>query len=205
MTRAAAAGIAALALVGLPLLPRAVDAGPETYRVVITGDSIFDDAHLALIAPDRWIDTERGRDPYLVGQQGRHSTSSILPELVARSQPDGWVVIQDNGARTTNPDWRRLMREIVAAVPDDRCLAGVLPVYWPVGASNGNTSYDAQLTKMIIMIEEFAQQPCHAYIGWHVAVSRDPLLLRDAQHPSAAGVTWLANATGLVTATSPDA
>lgn len=191
------------ALTGVTLSPTTPVNAVDTFRVVITGDSIFDDAHQALSAPDRWIDTERGRDPNVLGQQGRYSTRSILPELVARSRPDGWIVIQDNGARSTNPEWRQLMIDVVTDVPDDRCLAGVFPVYWPVGAVGTNTSYESQLIKMIIMIEEFAHQPCHAYIGWHVAVTRNPLLLSDNQHPSASGIAWLASAVGLITAVVP--
>jgi hypothetical protein len=167
-----------------------------TYRVVGTGDSILNLVGTQLASTDRWFDTEPGRQPYLDGIDHRYSTAAIWPELLSRSRRGGWVVIQDNPAatvaNTTPEEWRTLLRTIVQELPDDRCVAGVLPYFQssvdPVRAS-------ATVEFRNIMVAELNDQPCYAFILWDVAAAGHPeyIIEGDGQHPSPAGATWLAN------------
>ena len=162
---------------------------PEPERVVGTGDSILALSAGQLVSADRWWDLEQGRQVDIRGNMGRYTTAEMLPILFAKSRPGGWVVVQDNAAQTTLTRWREMLRQYVATIPDDRCLLGVLPVFDaavdPVAASFAQSAAN-------VMVQEFNVQPCHEYIRWNQAVQANPALTYDGQHPSAAGVAWLA-------------
>jgi hypothetical protein len=157
--------------------------------VVGTGDSILALSVTQLTSTDRWWDLEQGRQVDIPGNQGRATTAEMIPVLVAKSRPGGWVVVQDNAAQTTLTRWREVLRQYVTAVPDDRCLLGVLPVYDaavdPVAAQNAQAAAN-------IMVQEFTAQPCREFIRWNQAVQAYPWFTYDGQHPSADGVAWLA-------------
>jgi len=166
----------------------------RTYNVSGTGDSILFMTADQLDAPGRWIDTERGRQPYIPGQQNRYSTEDIWPLVLAHSKPGGWIVIQDNAAQTSDDAWRKLVQRIVWNTPNDRCLLGVLPVFLasesplPDAAERQADAF----RKARIMRRAFAFQPCHRLVEWPAAVRAKPGLVFDGQHPSADGVAWLA-------------
>jgi hypothetical protein len=167
-------------------------AGPAdaaTFHVAGTGDSILAIAYSGIAAPDRWIDVEQGRQPYIAGMQGRASTSTIWPWVLRNSQPGGWVIIQDNGALTSDADWRALMRRIVTELPNDRCLLFVLPAFHPAWSRAANLDASRRAN---IMVGEAAAQPCHDFVRWNQAVAADSTLVYDGQHPSAKGARWLA-------------
>jgi lysophospholipase L1-like esterase len=187
--------LAALIAAGLVLLAAPVSARSATttttYRVVGTGDSILALSRPQLTSADRWLDLEQGRQVDIVGNQGRATTADMLPRLLARSRPGGWVIVQDNAAQTTLARWREVLREYVTTIPDDRCLLGVLPVFDaavdPVAAANAQAAAN-------VMVAELSVQPCRAFIRWNQAVQANPALTYDGQHPSAEGVAWLARA-----------
>lgn len=179
---------AATALAALALASPAEAA--TSYRVTGTGDSILHLTRAAggLTRADRWLDTEQGRDALTPGNQGRMSTTQAFAAALAVSQPNGWIIVQDNGAHATDAQWRSMLRTMVANTPNDRCLLAVLPVFhpnWsPVAAENA-------ARKANIMVQEFNVQPCHQYVRWNQAVMANPGLVYDGQHPSSAGITWL--------------
>jgi hypothetical protein len=110
--------------------------------------------------------------------------------VLERSRRGGWVIIQDNALGVSEYAWRYLLDQIVTELPDDRCLAAVLPVFHP----DWSTGYYELVKRMAaIMIEEVSQQPCYQLIWWNTAVLADPTLVYDGQHPSAKGVRWLAS------------
>ena len=161
-----------------------------TYRVVGTGDSILSTARDYVLAPGRWVDVEPGRNAYTAGLQGRHSTSSIWPHLLAMSQRGGWVIIQDNGLGVTLEDWRALLDRIVRELPDDRCLLGVLPIFHPAWP-DGEKWYDTVWAANREMVRAFQVQPCMRLVRWDLAVLADSSLVYDGQHPTEAGAQWL--------------
>lgn len=165
------------------------DASAATFRVVGTGDSILHLVRPSIGAPDRWFDTEQGRDAYTPGNMGRASTLTIWPTVLRSSQPGGWVIIQDNGMHVTESRWRDLMRLIVTQLPDNRCLLGVFPVY--LARFDQALSTDAA-RKATIMAQEFSRQPCHSFVYWNSAVLANSNLVYDGQHPNTYGIQWLA-------------
>lgn len=170
--------------------PHVADAA--TYRVTGTGDSIFHmvAAEGMLQSSDRWIDNEQGRDAYVRGNQNRASTAEMWTTVVANSRRGGWLIVEDNGARATQTEWRTLMRDIVAATPNDRCLLGVLPVYDNPAAPELELDIAA---KANIMVQEFLNQPCTEFVRWNQAVNAHPEYVYDGTHPTEAGILYLAN------------
>lgn len=182
-------------LAGTVLHVQPAEAAVTTYRVVGTGDSIFTDALPYLNGTGRQFYTERGRDAYTLGQQGLFSTASIWRVLVARSQPGGWIVIQDNGARTTETEWRELWRRIVSELPTDRCLVAVLPWYSPAYPDNPNTGHQDSVNKRNIMVAELRHAGCVRFLAWDALnVNSTKPLTYDAQHPNDLGARRLGNA-----------
>lgn len=173
---------------GTPINVRSADT-PGSVRVVGTGDSILALAAPSLASDDRWLDLEQGRQVDIRGNANRATTAEMLPVLLAKSRPGGWVVVQDNAAQTTLARWREVLRRYVSTIPDDRCILGVLPVFDvdvdPVAAQFAQAAAN-------VMVQEFNVQPCHEYIRWNQAVQANPSLTYDGQHPSEAGVAWLA-------------
>lgn len=160
-----------------------------TYRVAGTGDSIL---HMLAVeselqSTDRWFDTEQGRQAFIRGNMNRASTREMWDVVVANSRRTGWVVVQDNAAQVTQADWRTLMKYIVSATPNDRCLLGVLPV---IIHPDDAIEYDIAV-KANIMVQEFAAQPCTEFVRWNQAVLAHPEYVYDGTHPSPAGIAYL--------------
>lgn len=113
-----------------------------TFRITGTGDSILGLAHTRWGAQSpytcikvggRCLDLEWGRQPYRPGLAGRWSTYQAALAAIARSEPDGWIVLQDNGYDTTITDdsWAWMWRLIVAQTPTDRGIWAVTPAWRP--------------------------------------------------------------------------
>jgi hypothetical protein len=198
---------------------------PKTFPVVGTGDSILGVA-LDLAAPAgtiltdaAWINVEYGRQPYVAGMNGQASTASIWPLVLSRSQPGGWIIIQDNGLGTSQTAWRTLIQRIVDDTPNDRCLLFVPPVFhWWFNAQHhyATTGYAEALRD--ITVEAGRGGQCYYTVPWRTAVLGDMTLVCDAdvppvrglampadvenhlpsrcdgQHPSRRGATWLRRA-----------
>jgi hypothetical protein len=214
--------VAVVALGAATFAPSSADAS-TTYRVVGTGDSIL--AMItgvdilapggALLTADTWVHVEYGRQPYVAGMLG-HSTASIWPLVLSRSQPGGWIIIQDNGLGTSFPDWERLMRRIVDDTPNDRCLLFVPPVFHPAfnpDLATATATY-AQIQASVAREAGMGGQ-CYRTIPWNVTALADqsyvcdpgvtPVLgfampadvenhqpsRCDGQHPSRRGQVWL--------------
>ena len=93
-------------------------------------------------------------------------------------EPGGWVILQDDGTDATYASTRRWVLDASRLVPDDRCIAWVLPVDDTVAAA----------------IRDHADaQPCHSFADWGAAVDDNPNLLHDHVHPNVAGVHVLAD------------
>lgn len=167
-----------------------------TYRVVHTGDSISCaawDVASSLggrqwVEGDTWRNLEYGRDGYVSGANGWQSTASIWPLLRDRSEPGGWLIIQDNGMATSDVSWRTLMEQICIETPSDRTLIVVLPGY----RSDVNAVAAATVAaRARIMREVFAIHPAVVFVHLDQYVKRNPGRFADGQHPDAAGAAWL--------------
>ena len=170
-------------------------AAPAHYRVVGTGDSILFLVAMSgqLQSADRWIDTEAGRQAYVKGLDNRYSTAQMLPILLAKSQPGGWVVVQDDTAGTS-AEWQKVIHNYVEKIPNDRCILAVLPVVARTGVwdliSPEQSVVNARITRI-----EVNRQPCHAYVRWDLAVNNHPeYVTADGKHPTDLGMAWLAAA-----------
>jgi hypothetical protein len=198
VTRSRAARIAAL-VATLAIAPTTVGvhAQADRYQVVGTGDSILAkvlkvrSAGGWILTADRWIDLEYGRAPYVAGLQERASTASLWPLLLGRSQPDGWIIIQDNSLGASDYGWEALMGRIVDETPDDRCLLFIPPVFHPAWRPD-LTALMQQRT--LILLREAVRQPCRAIIPWDRTVLADASMVTDGQHPSLRGQIWLTRA-----------
>lgn len=201
-------------------------AAADTFRVVGTGDSILAMvSSIDIVAPggakstaDTWINVEYGRQPYVAGMIG-HSTSSIWPLVLSRSQPGGFIIVQDNGLGTSPDNWRRLIQRIVDETPNDRTLVFIQPVFhwWFNSTYHNATTVYAQIMGEVAYNAGQAGQP-YRIIPWRTTVLNDITMVCDAdvppvrgmempadvrnhqpsrcdgQHPSKRGAIWLARA-----------
>lgn len=179
-----------LTLLLILAIPLTAQASVSTFQVVITGDSILRLSEANLIGNQRLVDVEDGRQVNLPGTSGRLTSTEAIRLLIPNVAPGGWFVFQDNGAQASQAEWRTLLKSIVAQLPDNKCVLGVLPV--ATAPMNPATISDVAV-KANIMVAEFNLQPCHEYVRWNQAVNANPALVYDGQHPTAAGSTWLGN------------
>lgn len=159
------------------------------FEVVVSGDSIIRLSETKVAGEGRYVDAEDGRQVALRGTSDRLSSTEAVRLMVPMVKPGGTFVFQDNAAQTTPAQWRALLVDIVQRLPDDRCLLGVLPVW--VAPGSPATIADAAV-KANIMVAEFAKQPCHDWVRWNQAVTANPALVYDGQHPTSAGTDYLA-------------
>src|SRR5262245_54899241 len=114
---------------------------------------------------------------------GAASTASSAMAAISRSQPNGWIVIQDNALGVSDYGWRALMRRIVDVTPDDRCLIGVLPAF----RAEVHAVYAAQTrARASIMAEEFKRQPCRRFVYMAAIMRQFPNDCTDGHHPTSA-------------------
>lgn len=161
----------------------------ETYLVTGTGDSImamaygFDNPAVVgtILRTDyRWLQFEYGRQAYTVGLAHWASTQAVALLAIERSRPGGYVVIQDNGLGVSEWGWRQLMKQIVAAMPSNRTLIGVLPSY----RATVNASVAAVSRKRaVIMAEEFQKYPRRRFVYMAGIMASFPNDFLDGQHP----------------------
>jgi hypothetical protein len=185
------ATLAALALTAIAATPVNA-AAPVTFRVVGTGDSILAMAYgvpapggVTIPRPGTWVQVEYGRNAYTAGMLGTagSSTKSIALLAISRSQSGGWIIVQDNGLGVSDTAWRTLMRDIVAAAPDDRCLVGVLPAY-RADVDPGRAAM--MRARAVVMAEEFMRHPCRRFVYMAQIIARFPDDFLDGQHPRTA-------------------
>lgn len=165
-----------------------------TYPVTGTGDSILGMSLLipapggAYMQNGYWIDCEYGRNAYQVGMAGRSTTAATVKLAIERSQPDGWIVVQDNALGTTDWEWRKLMTWIVDNTPDNRHLLGVLPGYRP----DINPTNAADIARRAtIMGQAFMTHPLRFFIYLNEYMTLNPGQFPDGQHPDTTAQTWI--------------
>lgn len=188
----ALATVASAALTIVTSMP--VTAAAVTYPVVGSGDSILG-MSLQIPAPGGaymqngyWIDVEYGRNAYQVGMAGRATTAAVVKLAIERSQPGGWIVVQDNALGTTDWEWRKLMTWIVDNTPADRCLLGVLPGF----RADVNAQHAADVARRAtIMGQVFMTHPCRAFVYLNSYLQQNPGQFPDGQHPDARAQTWI--------------
>lgn len=167
-----------------------------TWRVVGTGDSIMGMSYrvpspgIKPTSPysDWLIDAEYGRNAYTVGLAKRASHSSILSLALSRSQPRGWVVIQDNGLGCSDESWREFMKRIVRETPTNRILLAVMPGY--VASHNAQLAADAA-RRAVIMGEEIMKFPNRRFVYLNYYMRAHPENFPDGQHPNDAAALWI--------------
>lgn len=166
----------------------------QTYRVVGTGDSILAMAW-GLPSPgsiyttaDRWLDFEYGRAPYTPGLAGRASTAGIWPDILERSEPDGWVIVQDNSLGPTDEEWAALMQTIRDELPADRNLVVVLPAFL---ASVNATISETIATRATIMFDILGTHPHANFVDLPTYMAANPSQFPDGQHPDATAQAWI--------------
>jgi hypothetical protein len=173
-----------------------------TYRIVHSGDSISALAWGISSSPnggrhwaegDEFRSLEYGRDALTEGLGGWGSTKYMWEApnigLRDRSQPGGWIIIQDNGNGVSDADWRALMIQIRDETPNDRTLIIVLPGY----RSDINPTLAANMAaKARIMKEVFATELV-VFIHLDQYLRRNPAYFPDGQHPNATAQAWLRN------------
>lgn len=158
------------------------------FRVVITGDSILRLSQSGLPGPDRFFDVEDGRQVNIKGATGNLSSQEAAKLYIPLVAPGGFFVFQDNGAQSTQSEWRILLQNIVANLPPDRCVIGVLPV--SIAPMTPATISDVA-AKANIMVTEFNKHPCHEYVRWNQQVIAHPEFVYDGQHPTQPGIDYL--------------
>ena len=155
------------------VLPLAIFALSGCDTVMI-GDSIFNMSRAELAG---FVDASDGRSADNAGLNGNPAVSE-----------NGWLVINlgtnDARSRKTADAFRSFVRNTVARLKNDRCLAWVVP-------------YNPQFPERSEQIEsalraEIVAQPCHALIEWGPWVQANPALTVDGIHPTTEGKQALA-------------
>jgi hypothetical protein len=152
------------------------------------GDSIF-----ALSQPSGdHTDSQAGRGAYNQGVDQNLTHSQVVATLVPYLDPGGVLVMEedgtyDNGAgisgEETPESYRRFVDEVVAVLPDDRCLVWVLP--FNVFAQERDAAFAAQIEAGL------QAQPWSATVPWNQIAAANPHLLADGLHPNQAGANAL--------------
>lgn len=190
----AAAVIAAVTLLA-PATGHAITHTPVAVqcRVIGSGDSLF--SAPSLFFPDDWcIDVESGRDPFHHLQDGGHDSYDMLMSQVDDVPRGGWLVIQDYNhiLSTTAAQWRQLLHDVVAALPNGRCVLGIAPYRAPLGYVHADYAMwlDSK-ARTVVMSEELAKQGCFEIISLHTVVHTHTWYMDDGVHLSTAGVDWM--------------
>jgi hypothetical protein len=190
---AAVLGLAAILGVA-PKATAATQPEPAAHcRVLGSGDSFLDEP--ALFFPDDWcIDVERGRDPYKYGHEQRASTYTILTADAPLVPRGGWLVIQDYNHKLSTPmdEWRQMLRHVVAALPNGRCVLGIGPYRSPAGHSRSDPAMWADgKARTQVMVEELSKQGCFQVISLNQIVHEHSDYVSDGTHLTTVGVNWL--------------
>lgn len=157
---------------------------------VIVGDSISNMTRTQYAAhmPNVLVDAADGRGAYNAGVNGQPGTgleaiNAVLPNV----GPNEWLVVQlgANNINFTQAQRRTFINQVLAAVPNDRCLAWVYP--YVAFQSAGNTGWAADLDLLL------PNQPCHSKIRWDlIGAFYGATYFADFVHPNAAGKEFLA-------------
>lgn len=117
------------------------------------------------------------------GQTGQQVVAEMIPTII----PGGWLVVElginDIAQGVPAAAFGEWVVSVAEGLPDDRCLAWVLP--WGRDWVAGAQQYAAAITAAI------GAQPCHAVIGW---VPTEPgYRTSDGTHLTPAGGDVLAD------------
>lgn len=162
---------------------------PTIWPKAITSDSILWDNRGAYYGHGWWVDVESERQAYTRGAQNKRSHWEAVQEIIP--QTGRTLIVVDNAWGVTDEQWRRFVGNVVALLPDDKCLVFVAPYF---SAAVDLERHEIVAARAAVLREEIAKQPCHTVIPWDEAAAADPSLVKpapDGQHPTAAGATWL--------------
>lgn len=168
------------------------------YRVTHTGDSIsamsfgYPAPGAARTEGDTYRNLNHGRKAYGNGMTMPHSngsTWSIASLNAGRTEPWGWMVVQDNSIDATSDwEWNKLVTAIEAATPADVGLLGVLPGYVP--AVDGEYAAVAS-RRADVMGQVFSQHPRYRFVDLNTYMVENPEQFPDGQHPDATAQAWI--------------
>jgi len=171
----------------------------DTYRITGTGDSILGLTHTRwgaqppiarILTGGRYLNLEWGRSPYRPGLAGCASTYTAALRAIQLSQPDGWIILQDNGIDWTVDDdsWAWMWRLLVAATPTDRGICAVTP-HWRTDAPQANPWQNAtypdycERRRLRMQAEIFAFNGRRHWVHMRDVVPLYPDDFLDGQHP----------------------
>jgi len=174
-------------------------AAPQAASIVIIGDSIIHNARG--FYPNGIVNAHNGRGSVIAGYGtpdwyvegwGDYGTGLEAVTQFAPSIPvDGWLVMEigtnDIVSAVSIEDYKAFVLTTVEMLPDDRCLAWVIP--WVGGDYQTVTDAVVQVLRDIV-----PQQPCHQLIEWGSVVSAaSTTLTTDGVHPNETGAAVLAS------------
>lgn len=156
-------------------------------NTVMIGDSIFNMSRTELGGA---VDASDGRGAHNAGLNGQPLSGDEAVDVLAPTVfPSGWLVVGlgTNDARTDldAQAFESFVKSTVARLPDDRCLAWVIPY---------NPGFPEQSAAIDVVIrEQIRPKPCHTFVEWGAAVRARPDLVSDGIHPNSAGRAVLAD------------
>jgi lysophospholipase L1-like esterase len=157
---------------------------------VIIGDSVSNMTRTQYAAhmPNVLVDAADGRGAYNAGVNGQTGTGlQAIQNQLANVGVNEWMVVQlgGNNLSFTQAQRRTFINQVLAAVPNDRCLAWVYPYALFNDAANAGWAADLDLL--------LPHQPCHSSIRWDlIGAFYHTTYFADFVHPNAAGKELLA-------------
>jgi len=167
---------------------------------VIIGDSVSNMTRTQYAAhmPNVLVDAADGRGAYNAGVNGQAGTGlQAINTQLAQVQPGEWMVVQlgGNNLSFTQTQRRTFINQVLAAVPNDRCLAWVYP--YALFNDAAVTGWAADLDLLL------PNQPCHSSIRWDlIGAFYHDTYFYDFVHPNAAGKELLACMVAISTGTA---
>lgn len=205
--RLAALGMAAAAALSGPCAPTlhtstGIDDGlvarvPKHY---IVGASVtrLSAADLRRHVPGIVVSAYDGRSMIHRGYYGAPTIMDQIRAWLPTLKDSDWLIVEAAHGAVEPEVNRRYMVEVTRLVPNDVCLAWVIPStrYLPPGVGPP-TDWDYEWWNAAtaeVIREEIKRQPCHAVVDWGTKVAQVPSLVYDGRHPrSPAGTWWYAH------------
>ena len=153
----------------------------------VVGDSIaFMSGRYIVANKTTHLDADPLRGAHQKGLAGLPDGWTSVLARIPDVPKDSWLVVElgTNDLALPPAEWEQFIKDVVAKLPNDRCLAWVTP-YHPERPTEA-AQYETLLNKLLVA------QPCRRLIHWDDVARLHPELTNDGYHPNDKGAKALA-------------